>query len=128
MQTKAFLSSPSNFAVAVDDHKALKQADHVKPQTQGSNALRGYDRIVDLHRSQRPDRNEALQSEIDSLLARIDLRLNQVWHLEKQHRWSEAAFEYTLLVEALPNMALPLTKLILLRKRMCVRIAGNKQY
>ena len=127
-QTKMFLSSPKNFVVSTEDRKTLNQFGLLDGQTRDSNALSSYDRIVNFHRSQRPDRNEILAREIDSLLTNIDLKLKQVWHLEQQQRWSEAASEYTLLVEALPNMALPLTKLILLRKRLCVRKAGDTKH
>lgn len=90
-----------------------------------SDDINGYEKIVAFHSTQSGSSPSQLNEIIENLLTEVKLHVNRAWHLEKQDRWSEAAMEYKLASEILPDVNIPITNLIIRRMRWAQNQSGN---
>lgn len=76
-----------------------------------------YDEILRLRAAPDLEDQGQLQKMTISLMADVSAKLEHTWHLEQQGRWRDVITSYNNVLNLVPDINLPITKMVVERKR-----------
>lgn len=120
-KSTSYLLERSNFVRApIEDENSSLTVDQIY---KAARKMQGYDSIVWLHQSADAEADGPLSEAVSDLMAQVQDKLLQIWHLEQQGRWSEVVDGYEEVSAMIPDINLPITRSVIERQRW----AGKKE-